>query len=317
MKRSSTKQIEVVSYNPDWPRMFELEAAKIREVLGAGCLDIRHVGSTSVQGLIAKPAIDILCVVDDLTTSFQLQEISYVFRGEINIPLCYYFSNNASASRVNLHVVEADHGFIHLNLCFRDYLIAHEEARLAYAQLKESLLKEPKSYELVTKDFTGYNLGKNRFIKNILDKASFEDSIVNFCAHYDEWEAYHRICEEQLFTPAGVVYDRNHKSFIDNHCFLVLYKGTQIVSIGHVEFLNNKTAMLRSLATDKQHQYRGFGKSMLQFLEKWIKRQGRNVIKVHAILQAETFFRRFGYTEMIFNEPSSFRDGVNLGKVIY
>ena len=59
------KHVIVTPYNPDWPAMFEAEAAKIREALGDNCLAIHHIGSTSVPGLAAKPKIDIIAVVDD------------------------------------------------------------------------------------------------------------------------------------------------------------------------------------------------------------------------------------------------------------
>ncbi|MDP9369535.1 MAG: GrpB family protein, partial [Chloroflexota bacterium] len=51
--------IELVDYDPEWPRLFEREATAIRAVLGDRALLIEHVGSTSVPGLAAKPKIDI------------------------------------------------------------------------------------------------------------------------------------------------------------------------------------------------------------------------------------------------------------------
>jgi GrpB-like predicted nucleotidyltransferase (UPF0157 family) len=45
-----TRHIEVVPYNPKWPDMFEAEAASIKRVLGDTCIEIHHIGSTSVPG---------------------------------------------------------------------------------------------------------------------------------------------------------------------------------------------------------------------------------------------------------------------------
>jgi GrpB-like predicted nucleotidyltransferase (UPF0157 family) len=56
------KHIEVVQYNDDWPKMFEQEAASIKQALGNNCIEIHHVGSTSIPGLSAKPIIDIIAV---------------------------------------------------------------------------------------------------------------------------------------------------------------------------------------------------------------------------------------------------------------
>ena len=46
-----TKTIEVVPYNPAWPKMFAMEAEKIKQALGDSCTAIHHIGSTSVPEL--------------------------------------------------------------------------------------------------------------------------------------------------------------------------------------------------------------------------------------------------------------------------
>ena len=110
------KKIQVVPYNPAWPQLFQGEAASLKQALGERCISVYHIGSTSVPGLCAKEDLDILCVVDSLPSSLILQGVGYVFKGELNVPLRYFFSKNASISKVNLHVCEQDHGFINLNL---------------------------------------------------------------------------------------------------------------------------------------------------------------------------------------------------------
>jgi GrpB-like predicted nucleotidyltransferase (UPF0157 family) len=62
---SSTKHIAVVTYNPQWPPIFEQEAALIRHALKDNCLEIHHVGSTAVPGLKAKPIIDMLVITQN------------------------------------------------------------------------------------------------------------------------------------------------------------------------------------------------------------------------------------------------------------
>ena len=58
-------KIEVADYDPEWPRLYEREAARIREVLGVRVVRLEHAGSTSVAGLPAKPIIDIVLEVAD------------------------------------------------------------------------------------------------------------------------------------------------------------------------------------------------------------------------------------------------------------
>lgn len=76
-------KIEVVPYNPNWPLVFEEEAAKIREALGDNYIDIHHIGSTSVPNLAAKPIIDIIPVVRDIHAidKLAMESLGYEVKG--------------------------------------------------------------------------------------------------------------------------------------------------------------------------------------------------------------------------------------------
>ena len=58
-------RIELVEYDPAWPRLYLREAQRIRLALEDRAVRIEHTGSTSVPGLAAKPIVDIVLVVDD------------------------------------------------------------------------------------------------------------------------------------------------------------------------------------------------------------------------------------------------------------
>jgi len=296
------KHIEIVPYNHNWPNIFQIEAAVIKQALYHNVIEIHHIGSTSIPELKAKQDIDILCVIKQLPTSLLLRDFGYVFKGELNIPLRYYFSKNTSQSKVNLHVVEQEHGFISCNLCFRDYLREHED---------------PRSYQRSKYAFSGYNSGKNPFIKNILKKAGFNNFNINFCMHDNEWVAYHRIREEQIFNTINIAYDRNHPSITaeDNYHF-ILYKGINIVAVAHTELLKEDgiTIALRSLATDNPYKKQGCGSYIMKILEQWGKYNGQKFIKMHARLSAEQFYRKLGYVDMPFDDPSIQKEYINLGK---
>ncbi|GAA1345056.1 GrpB family protein [Arthrobacter roseus] len=49
------------------PSIFDLQLVRIERALGNEALSIEHAGSTSVPGLAAKPIIDILATVADIT----------------------------------------------------------------------------------------------------------------------------------------------------------------------------------------------------------------------------------------------------------
>lgn len=77
-------RVDLVSYDPRWPSLFEAEAGRIRAAL-SGMLDfaLEHFGSTAIPGLPAKPIIDIM-VIADAPSSWAglvepIQNIGYVF----------------------------------------------------------------------------------------------------------------------------------------------------------------------------------------------------------------------------------------------
>lgn len=223
------KDIRIHPYNLRWPQIFDLEADKIRTQLKSACLAIHHIGSTSVPGLCAKEDIDILCVVSDLKDSLTLQDVGYIFKGEINVPLRYYFSKKTHESNVNLHVCEVDHGFINLNLTFRDYIRHNDRALTDYAHLKQTLMTDPDSCVRVDGRFTGYTLGKDQFIKKVLNQSGYDGVTYNFCLHYKEWEA----AEQLSGSPVKELVDAIH---------MVMYQGTQI--IGYAQIRPDQTYIL-------------------------------------------------------------------------
>jgi GrpB-like predicted nucleotidyltransferase (UPF0157 family)/GNAT superfamily N-acetyltransferase len=254
------------------------EAHLIRNALTHHVVDIHHIGSTSVPGLAAKEDIDMCLVVDDLKNSLALKEIGYVFKGELNIPMRNFFSKNSNISKVNLHVVEPGHHFIANTLCFRDTLRTHDDLRIAYQDLKTRLAGDPLNFERIAGRFPRYTLLKHDWINGVLDKAGYQALGLVRCTHFREWDAYHRIRTEQIFTPINVTYDLNHSTIMDaNHHHCVLLHGTKIVSIAHIEFLNDHEAALRSLATDEPFKCKGYSQYLMEYVERWLTRHDRRV----------------------------------------
>ncbi|MGL4236419.1 GrpB family protein, partial [Tabrizicola sp.] len=54
--------IDVLPYDPTWPKHFASEAAELR-ALAPPLLVLEHIGSTAVPGLAAKPVIDMMAAV--------------------------------------------------------------------------------------------------------------------------------------------------------------------------------------------------------------------------------------------------------------
>ncbi len=67
MPERPDRTVEVVAHSDRWSALFSQERAALAEALGSTASSIEHIGSTAVQGLVAKPTIDILVVVGDMS----------------------------------------------------------------------------------------------------------------------------------------------------------------------------------------------------------------------------------------------------------
>ena len=66
--------VRLVKYKPEWKDIFGSEVDRLRACVGDITLQIEHVGSTSVPGLIAKPIIDIAIAVESRKDMFLVVE---------------------------------------------------------------------------------------------------------------------------------------------------------------------------------------------------------------------------------------------------
>lgn len=164
--RGQGRKVEVVPYDPAWPRLFEAEAASLTALLGEELVSIHHIGSTSVPGLAAKPIIDMLPVVRDIERIDDLNDVllatGYVPKGENGIPGRRFFTKDvAGARRVHVHAFAAGHPEIARHLDFVAYLRAHPADAHAYADLKAELARR------FPNDTAGYTDAKSEFIRTI------------------------------------------------------------------------------------------------------------------------------------------------------
>ncbi len=136
----------VVDYDPEWPRLYEEEAERIREALSDSVVEIEHMGSTAVPGLAAKPIIDIsvgLRTLDlDRGQIAGMERIGYEYLGEFGIPGRLFFRKGGGHRTHHVHAVVWGGEHWQRQEAFREYLRAHpNEARL-YEDEKRRLVKE-------------------------------------------------------------------------------------------------------------------------------------------------------------------------------
>jgi len=165
--------VEIVAYDPTWPSMFAAEAARIAGALGDQLLGIEHIGSTAVEGLAAKPVIDIQVGVRSLGATPLLVDAmgrldyAYVPEFEAEMPNRRYFRKTARGIRTHqVHMVErADNDWWDRHVAFRDWLRSHPEDAAAYAALKDELANCHRD------DRRGYTDAKTGFIDTIVKRA--------------------------------------------------------------------------------------------------------------------------------------------------
>ena len=165
-------------YNPEWPKKFEIEAQKIREILGNQILDLQHIGSTSITNLSAKPIIDIGVLVnsiDDIQYFVsKLSTLGYDYKPDMS-SVERIFLRKGSPIGYHLSIACPKHLFWGRNIAFRDYLRIHPKLVKEYENLKIQNLSETpeKDFDDLSRSKI-YNKGKGDFVQKVLDLAKKE-----------------------------------------------------------------------------------------------------------------------------------------------
>ena len=164
-------KVEVVPHNPQWRDAFATEAKHVAAALGENVVAIHHIGSTAIPNIYAKPVIDLLVEVGDITDvdgqSSAMESLGYEVMGEYGIPGRRYFRKDTHGIRTHhIHAFEAGSAEVERHLAFRDYMIAHLGDAQRYSELKRKLAEEhPQSID-------EYMDGKDGFIKEMDRRAA-------------------------------------------------------------------------------------------------------------------------------------------------
>ncbi|MFG6147432.1 GrpB family protein [Halobacillus sp. B23F22_1] len=163
------RKVEVEPYQEKWPTMFLEEAKKLREVFPTEILEIHHIGSTSVPGLHAKPILDLMPVVKDISNvdqfNEQMKQLGYTPKGENGNPQRRYFEKGGDQRSHHVHFYEEGSCEIKRHLAFRDYLRTHPDERQQYGELKQELARQ------FPYDIASYIKGKEELVRKIERKA--------------------------------------------------------------------------------------------------------------------------------------------------
>lgn len=137
--------IIIAQYDNRWPSMFMHEKNRLMSALH-GCIVIEHVGSTSIQGMSAKPTVDLALGIPSFREAPEyiqgLQVLGYQYHSALEDVMPnrrFLWAGTPQDHLFHIHLVE------HMRvdwldlIYFRDYLRINQTQAAAYEAVKRKL----------------------------------------------------------------------------------------------------------------------------------------------------------------------------------
>ena len=162
-----TVKVVVLPYDVSWQSAFEKIKDEIEESIGDLIIGIEHVGSTSVEGMSAKPCIDMDVVIRDYSVFDEivgrLGAIGYIHEGDLGIKdrEAFKYSDKPHLMLHHLYVCPQYSEELYRHVTFRNFLRNHINAVKKYSLIKE------KAAELFPNDIDGYIQYKSPCIEEL------------------------------------------------------------------------------------------------------------------------------------------------------
>ncbi|MFD2829639.1 GrpB family protein [Corticicoccus populi] len=157
-------------WTKEWAETFIIEKNKIESVFPDENIRVHHIGSTSVEGLKAKPILDIGMEInnfEDIKEYIQgLERIGYKNMGSSILPERYYFIKGEPRTH-QIHLFEKGNSFLEEQITFRDILRKNNSIKERYELLKIKLV------EAHAEDKHKYAEMKTGFIHDVLEKYEY------------------------------------------------------------------------------------------------------------------------------------------------
>ena len=158
-------EVTLHDYDDRWRGAYLEHRSRITDALASTDVDIEHIGSTSVVGLAAKPIIDIVVAVDDITAEEDYLEpllgAGYVLR--VREP--GHRLVRTPQRDVHVHVYERTNPAVAEYLLLRDHLRTDADDRALYEDTKRAL------FEQEWADMNAYSDAKTDVIEAIKARA--------------------------------------------------------------------------------------------------------------------------------------------------
>lgn len=165
-------EVLLVPYDMDWKIEFNTVKEKILEHTNLQSYQVEHIGSTAIEGILAKPIIDILVGVENLSSLDEaffkdLRKVGF-YRLQVDRPneiVCAKFTDTSFETKTHfIHIVEINKEKWRQMLFFRDFLNGNEAVKKEYETLKNSFFSTGKEG---INEYTHY---KEQFVQSIFSK---------------------------------------------------------------------------------------------------------------------------------------------------
>ena len=133
-------ELALHSYDKRWASRYLEHQRRISDAVTTGKIGIEHIGSTSVPGLAAKPIIDIVVTVDDITAEEDYLDALVDAGYELRVREPRHRLVRTPARDVHVHLFEHDDPAVDEYLLLRDHLRSDATDRALYEDTKRRLL---------------------------------------------------------------------------------------------------------------------------------------------------------------------------------
>ena len=165
MRGVPRNKVILEAHDPAWAGEFQRTKARLESIHGERVVDIQHVGSTAIEGIVAKPMLDVAVLFREMTDAAldAMRDHGYEDYGEVaEGKRLFILRDETGASLEHIHCYEEKRRERYdEQLRFRDFLRAHPEQARAYEQLKQALCRT------YANDRRQYTAGKQGFFDRI------------------------------------------------------------------------------------------------------------------------------------------------------
>lgn len=163
-------EVKLVPHDEAWTMEFLSVQKQVQDALGIDGEAVQHIGSTAIKEIKAKPIIDILLGVENISQveaeTFQVLQAIGFYRLKVEreqeIVLARFTDNTFLEKTHYIHMTDINGEKWRKLLYFRDALNADASLRQEYERLKRALA-EKKGMEIIK-----YTNEKESFVKKVL-----------------------------------------------------------------------------------------------------------------------------------------------------